>query len=189
MKTAAFIDFQGTIGGKGTDDITSLDLFPFSGKAIRRLNDNDILVIGITNQSHISKGELSWDAYYKKLNFLKKELHLQKARFDAVYCCPHTRNDRCNCKKPLTGMIDSACSVFDIDLKNSYVIGDMGMSDMVLANNIGAMGILVLTGVGKGSLHEYRHTWKDVEPYYIAENLYCAVEKIMDDIKNRETPV
>lgn len=79
-------------------------------------------------------------------------------------------------------MIATACEEFEIDLKNAYIIGDMGMSDMVLAETIGAKGILVLTGVGKGSLGEYRHTWQDVEPYLIADNLLDAVDQIIKDI-------
>lgn len=182
MKKAAFIDFQGTLGGEGTDDIRSLVLYPFSIDAIKKLNDNDILVIGITNQSHISKGELTWNEYNEKLSLLKAELSYYNAYFDAVFCCPHSNSDNCNCKKPLTGMIDSACKEFEIDVKGSYVIGDMGMSDMILANNLDAKGILVLTGVGKGSLNEYRDTWKDIEPYFIAENVLEAANRIVTDI-------
>ena len=182
MKIAAFIDFQGTLGGGGTDDIRSLVLFPFSAEAIRELNVHGVLVIGITNQSHISKGELTWDEYNEKLKSLKGELYLGNAHFDAGYCCPHMDSDHCGCKKPLTGMVDAACKDFTIDLKNSYVIGDMGMSDMVLARNIGAKGILVLTGVGKGSLGEYRHTWQDTEPYFVADNLLAAADYITKNI-------
>jgi len=50
---------------------------------------------------------------------------------------------------------------------------------MVLANNIGAKGILVLTGGGKGSLAEYRHTWDGVEASHIAENLLEAANWIV----------
>ena len=63
-------------------------------------------------------------------------------------------------------------------------IDDMVASDMVLAKNIGAKGILVLTGVGKSSLNEYRYTWKDVEAHYIAENVLEAAKWIINDIKN-----
>lgn len=56
------------------------------------------------------------------------------------------------------------------------------MTDMVLAKNIGAKGILVLTGVGKGSRNEYRHTWKDVEASFIADNILEAVKWIINDI-------
>lgn len=159
-KIAAFIDFQGTLGGDGVDDIKNLDLYPFSIEAIRLLNLNNILVIGITNQSHISKGQLSMEDYLHKLQELERELLAHGAHFDKVYCCPHTDKDRCKCRKPLTGMIDKAQQEFSIDINKSYIIGDMGMSDMILAKTIGAKGILVLTGVGKGSLNEYRYTWK-----------------------------
>lgn len=179
MKIAAFIDFQGTLGGGGTDDIRSLVLFPFSTEAIKKLNDHGVLTIGITNKSNISKGKLTWDEYNAKFKSLTDELYLGNAHFDAVYCCPHTRSDHFGCKKPLTGMVDTACKNFEIDLKNSFVIGDMGMSDMVLARNIGAKGILVLTGVGKGSLDEYRHTWQDTEPYFVADNLLAAADYII----------
>lgn len=181
QKIAIFIDFQGTLGGGGVDDIKSLDFYPFSIEAIKLLNDNDLLVIGITNQSHISKGELSMDEYLQKLEQLKDELVVHNAHFDEVYCCPHTDKDNCKCKKPLTGMIEAATNDFPIDISKSYVIGDMGMSDMVLAKNIGAKGILVLTGVGKGSLNEFRHTWKDAEASYIAENVLEAAKWIIHD--------
>ena len=44
-RIAAFVDFQGTIGGEGTDDIRSLELYDFSVEAIKLLNDNHIFVI------------------------------------------------------------------------------------------------------------------------------------------------
>ena len=183
MKIAIFIDFQGTIGGEGTDDIRSLTLYPYTAKAIQKLNASKLLVIGLTNQSHISKGALTWDEYLSKLESLESELLQSDAHFDVVYCCPHTQDDHCTCKKPLPGMVDRACAEFDIDISRSYVVGDMGMSDMVLAKNIGAKGILVLTGVGRGSLAEYRHTWQNCEAYRVVENIAEAVDMIIADIK------
>ena len=183
---AAFIDFQGTLGGSGVDDIRSLDFYPFAIQAIKKLNDQGILVIGITNQSHIGKGHLTWAEYEEKLQQLKDELASKDAYFDAVFCCPHTSQDDCLCKKPKNGMIQSAMKDFDIEIENSFVIGDMGKLDMILAKNISAKGILVLTGVGKGSLNEYRDTWKDVEPDYIAGNVLEAVNYILSDRKNKE---
>ena len=180
---AVFLDFQGTLGGNGIDDIMSLDFYPFSVEAIKNLNDNGILAIGITNQSHIAKGELTWEEYEKKLRQLKNELSYNNARFDAVYCCPHSRENNCDCKKPKTGLIDSAKKDFDIAVEKSYVVGDMGMNDMVLAKNIGAKAILVLTGVGKSSMSEYRHTWQNIEPDFVAKNVIEAVDYIISDIR------
>jgi histidinol-phosphate phosphatase family protein len=185
-KPVAFLDFQGTLGGEGTDDIKSFEFYPFAIEAMQILNANDILVIGITNQSHISKGELTMEEYEIKLQRLKVELASHNAHFDAVYCCPHMREDKCICKKPLTGMIDKAKKEFEIDMKKAYVVGDMGMTDIVLARNINAKGILVLTGVGKGSLNEFRYTWENIEADYIAENVLDAVKWIMSDLSSNE---
>ena len=93
------------------------------------------------------------------------------------------REDNCECKKPKTGLIDSAKKDFDINVEKSYVVGDMGMNDMTLAKNIGAKGILVLTGAGKGSMNEYRHTWQDTEPDFVAENVLEAVNYIISNIR------
>lgn len=180
-RIAAFIDFQGTIGGEGTDDIRSLILYDFSAEAIKMLNDKHILTIGITNQSHISKGKLSMDDYTYQLERISSELAKRKARFDDVFCCPHSHKDNCSCKKPLPGMVNMAKDKYDISVNKSYVIGDMGKSDMVLAKNVGAKGVLVLTGVGKDSLGEYRHTWAGVEADHIADNLLEAVKWIIAD--------
>jgi histidinol phosphatase-like enzyme len=105
----------------------------------------------------------------------------QDAYFDGIYCCPHTREDHCICKKPLTGLIDRARKEHNIDLKHSFVIGDMGMNDIVLARNIGAKGILVLTGAGIGSMSKYRDTWANYEADYIADNVLEAVNWILDN--------
>ncbi len=176
---AAFIDFQGTLGGNGVDDIRTLALYPHSAQAIKQLNDSGILAIGVTNHSHIAKGELTMAEYESCLQQLKDELQQGGAHFDAVYCCPHDRRDVCSCKKPKSGLIDLARNDFDIDIHHSYVIGDMGMNDMVLARNIGAKAILVLTGVGQGSMNEFRHTWQGIEPDCIAADLLEAVKYIL----------
>ncbi len=179
-----FLDFQGTLGGEGVDDIRNFQFYPWAIEAIKILNKNNIVTIGITNQSRISKGEFTMDEYQIKLQSLKDELFLHHAYLDAVFCCPHSTSDNCKCKKPLTGMIDMAKREIDINMEKAYVVGDMGMTDMVLANKINAKGILVLTGVGKGSLNEFRHTWRHVEPDYIAENVLEAVQWIVGELEH-----
>ncbi len=98
---------------------------------------------------------------------------------DGVYCRPHSRADGCNCCKPRTGLVDDACRESGIDPKRSYVVGDRGDFDMLLASAIGARGILVCTGYGVASLSEFRPTWANVEPDYIAEQVLDAVHWIL----------
>lgn len=178
-KRAVFLDMQGTLGGTGIDDISDFDFYPFSIEAIKELNKNGILAVVTTNQSNISRGHITQKDFDDKMDILNRKLAENGAYLDGVYCCPHTKEDNCLCKKPLAGMVDKAVNELKIDLKNSFVVGDMGMSDIILARNIGAKGILVLTGAGKGSLTDFRHTWKDYEADCIAENVLEAVKWIL----------
>jgi histidinol-phosphate phosphatase family protein len=178
-KRAVFIDMEGTLGGTGLGDISTFDFYPFSIDAIKLLNQNDILAIITTNQSNISRGYISQSDFDTKMDILHKKLAESCAHLDGVYCCPHTKEDNCKCKKPLIGLVEKAMEEHNIDLKNSFVVGDIGMSDIILARNIGATGILVLTGAGKGSLSDFRYTWKDYEADYIAENVLDAVKWIL----------
>lgn len=179
MNKAIFFDLQGTLGGAGTGDIVDFEFYPFSLEALKLASDSEYKVIVVTNQGHINKGEITMDDYHIAKQRLEEYLVKNDACWDSIYCCPHTREQSCNCKKPKTGMIDSAVEDYDIDLKASYILGDMGMNDMVLADNVGAKGILVLTGVGEGSMNEFRHTWEDIEPYYVAANVLDAVNYIL----------
>lgn len=110
----------------------------------------------------------------------KRELSKEEAHLDAIYCCPHGRDDRCECKKPLAGMLLQAKREFNINIQESYVIGDMGISDIVMAKAVGAKGILVRTGVGEGSLTDFRNTWTNIEPDYVAENVLETVKWIIE---------
>lgn len=177
---AVFLDLQGTLGGDGLGDIMDFEFYPYSIEAIKLLNDNNILAIVVTNQSRIAKGFLTMMDFNNRVEVLKAELSSKNAHIDAVYCCPHGRNDNCECKKPKTGMLVQAQKDFNIDLTESYVIGDMGASDMVMANKAGAKGILVRTGVGEGSLTEFRNAWSEIEPDYVADNVLEAVKWILE---------
>ena len=70
--------------------------------------------------------------------------------------------------------------ISDIDLTRSYVVGDR-FKDIQLAANVGAKGILVLTGYGRGEL-EYYEGERLVEPHYIADDLLDAATWILQDV-------
>lgn len=181
LRQAVFMDLQGTLGGEGVGDIRNFSFFPFSIDAIKLINKNNMLAIIITNQSHISKGYFTIQQYEDYAKKLKLYLKMKNAYIDEIYCCPHGKNDNCTCKKPLSGLIEQAKNDFDIDLTSSYMIGDMGCTDMILAKKVRCKSILVRTGVGEGSLNEFRHTWKDVEPDFIAKNVLEGVKWILNN--------
>jgi D-glycero-D-manno-heptose 1,7-bisphosphate phosphatase len=90
---------------------------------------------------------------------------------DKVYFCPHSQSEKCDCRKPKTGMLQRGKFELNADLKNSFMIGDR-TSDILAGKNIGCKTILVKTGSG-GKDKRY-----DVEPDYIADNLLRAAQII-----------
>ena len=182
---AIFIDRDGTIN----EDIgyvshpDDLFIYPFAADAIRRLNQAGLKVIIITNQSGIARGfysETTLEAIHHKLG---RELAREKAKIDAVYYCPHhprhgNQHYRkvCDCRKPQTAMLERAAAEHEINLSQSYVIGDKA-SDINLATNAGAKGVLVMTGYGA-------ETYANLErfpcyPTIIAKDLLEAVNLIL----------
>ena len=168
---AVFIDRDGTIGGTGhfihPEEFTP---YSFSREAIHILKDHNIRTFACTNQHRISRGEATLDDFYKEF---------QSYEFDDAFICPHSSGDDCHCHKPKPGMLLEASKKYHLDLTKTVFIGDVGSTDMLVAHAVGAMKILVLTGWGRGSLAQYRDSWSDIDPDYVAENLLDAVRWII----------
>ncbi len=180
LKPAVFIDRDGTINEQMgyINHITRFRLLPKVGEAIRLLNKNGYLVIVITNQSGVSRGYFPIELLYQVHDYMKELLRKHGAHVDAIYFCPHAPEEGCNCRKPNTGMIEKACREFPIDLSKSYLIGDM-CTDIELAEKAGIKGIIVKTGYGLGEI-EYRLPKTKLKPVYIAEDLFSAVNWILE---------
>ncbi len=127
----------------------------------------------VTNQSGISRGKFTQKDMQEFNDHLVEELKEHHIHIEEVYFCPHSPQEGCQCRKPSTGMIRQASEKFDIDLKNSYVIGDHA-TDIELAKNAGCHGILVLTGQGS----RYIEQAKNKSPYYIAADVEQAARII-----------
>ena len=67
-------------------------------------------------------------------------------QFRKWICCPHQNSDKCECKKPKTKFIRESIEKYDLGINKCFVIGDMGMNEIVMAHNAGCKGVLVLTG-------------------------------------------
>jgi len=174
-RSAVFLDFQGTLGGEGLGDIRDFSFFPYAGPAVRLLNKTGLLVIVLTNQSHIGQGLMTGPDFMERMSGLRSELAADGATLDGVYCCPHAKEDDCECKKPKPGLALQAQEDFGLDFSTSYLVGDSGANDMVLAREIGCRAVLVKAGLGESSLGEYRHLWDSIEPDFIAEDVLDAV--------------
>jgi histidinol phosphatase-like enzyme len=108
---------------------------------------------------------------------MKKELAAAGARIDAVYYCPHASADRCDCRKPKTGMLERAAREHSLELGRSFVVGD-SYGDIELARNVSARSILVRTGYGEGELAWHSAKWS-AQPDFVADDLLKAADWIL----------
>lgn len=174
-------DLQGTLGGEAIGDIRNFTFYSGVLESLKKVVHHRLMVM--TNQSHIGKGHFSIASYNQHEKRLKDQLVNNFTPME-FYSCPHTTEDQCACKKPKTGMYEKAKALGPIE--DLYMIGDMGKSDMMLGENIKAYKILVLTGVGRGSLNEFRHTWP-TEADFVAKDVKAAIEHILERENDRKT--
>ena len=177
-RRALFLDLQGTLGGTGLDDIRGFSFYPCAASAVRLLNEHQFLTVVVTNQSNIAKGEFTAEYFWKRIGELRRQLQEEGAQIDAVYCCPHASDGDCACRKPLPGLLRQASSELGCELDASYIVGDAGW-DIAMKRHVPCRAILVKTGLGVSSWTDYRHTWADIDPDFIASTVLDAVHWIL----------
>ena len=186
-RRAVFMDRDGTISEEigYVNHPSRYRVFPYAARAVRLLNEAGWLAILITNQAGVARGYFTEDLIGAVHDRLKQELARDEAHLDAIYYCAHHpsvgeppyRLD-CDCRKPKPGLIQRAAADFQIDLAESWMIGDR-YSDIELAHNARVRSAFVLSGYGRGEWEYQRAAWKH-EPDMVAEDLLEAVRKIVD---------
>jgi D-glycero-D-manno-heptose 1,7-bisphosphate phosphatase len=152
--------------------------FPWTGPAIRRINDAGFKAILITNQSGVGRGYFSEAAVHEVHQVLQHNLAGSNALLDAIYYCPHEPAAGCECRKPRPGMLLRARVDLEIDLARSFMIGDRYL-DVETAHAAGVKAILVRTGDGMAEIAKHSHT-SATQPDFIAANLQEAVDAILE---------
>jgi D-glycero-D-manno-heptose 1,7-bisphosphate phosphatase len=185
-RRAVFMDRDGTISEEVgyVNHPSRYRVFAYSAEAVRLLNERGWLAILITNQAGVARGYFTEDIITAVHGRLTEELEKEGARLDAIYYCAHHptvgeapyRFD-CDCRKPKPGLIERAAREFEIDLAQSWMIGDR-YSDIELARNAHVHSGFVKSGYGRGEWEYQRPAWKH-EPDLVAEDLLEAVRKIV----------
>ena len=187
MKRAVFLDRDGVLTEEVgyLSDVSQLRFIPDSVKAVQLLNQAELKVIIITNQSGVARGYFSEEVISEIHQEMSNRLLTEKAFIDAVYYCPHHPEGtveryavQCNCRKPALGMLRQAAEEHGIDLKHSCLVGDK-LSDIECAQRAGMSGILVLTGYGKDEMKKIADG-SPVRPVHIFKNLYQAAQWIIE---------
>jgi len=121
---------------------------PGSPEAIARLNQWGYRVVVCTNQSGIGRGLFGMDTLNAIHDRMFKVVGQAGGTIDAVFFCPHTNADNCNCRKPKSGMLEEIAARYNVPLAGVPVVGD-SLRDLESAVAVGAQPILVLTGKGR----------------------------------------
>jgi D-glycero-D-manno-heptose 1,7-bisphosphate phosphatase len=121
---------------------------PGSLEAIAHLTQAGYRVVIATNQSGISRGLLDMVTLNAINDKMCKAVNQVGGRIDAMFFCPHSNTDKCNCRKPATGMFKEISDRFGLELNGVPAIGD-SLRDLQAAAEVGAIPILVLSGKGK----------------------------------------
>lgn len=157
MTKLVILDRDGVINEDRDDFVKSVDewvALPGSMDAIAFLNQADYQVVVATNQSGIGRGYFT----IHDLNQMHAKMHrlVQQAggQIEGVWFCPHTAADKCNCRKPLPGLIEDILHRYlNTDADELYMVGD-SLRDLQAIESVGGQPVLVLTGKGKKTLQD-----------------------------------
>jgi D-glycero-D-manno-heptose 1,7-bisphosphate phosphatase len=144
------LDRDGTINADSDEFIKSPEEWmPLPGalEAIARLNHAGYHAVIASNQSGLGRGLFdvaSLNAMHAKMH---KMLSAHGGRIDAVFYCPHSPDEGCQCRKPLPGLFEQIADRFGVDLHGVPVVGD-GLRDLQAGAAAGCEPHLVLTGKG-----------------------------------------
>ena len=113
--------------------------------AVSRLNHAGWHAVVATNQSGIGRGMIDMASVNAVHAHMLRELIGVGGRIDAVFFCPHTPEDRCDCRKPLPGLMRDIGKRYGIDLKHVPMVADT-LRDLVAAQAAGCEPHLVCSG-------------------------------------------
>lgn len=135
-------------------------------KFIKNLKKKNFIIIVITNQPEISRGKLS-----KFTSSIINNLIMRYFSIDAIYVCSHDDKDKCRCRKPKNGMLLQAEKDWNIDLKQSYFVGDR-WKDIKAGSSLDCKTIFI----------DYKYSEKKPKNYNYKFNLITNMIKNMEKI-------
>ncbi|MBI2888531.1 MAG: HAD family hydrolase [Candidatus Liptonbacteria bacterium] len=183
-KFAVFLDRDGTLI-EYVLELTKpeqLKILPGAVEGVKALNEAGFLCIILTNQPIVEKGKIT-QAEAEGINrMLAEQFTAQGARIDAAFVCPHRFKEpqHCTCRKPDQGMVQEAVKKFDIDLSQSFMVGD-SLRDIETGKRGGMKTILVQTNPDGN--REDDKFFPDAKPDYTVANMQAAAAQILSFTK------
>jgi len=149
MNRAIFLDRDGVIN-KDLGYVHKIEEFIFLPgvfEALRHFQNLGYLLIIVTNQSGIGRGYYTKEQFLSLSEWMVEEFLKEGIKITDIFFCPHRPDEGCKCRKPEPGMILEAAKKYNIDLENSWMIGDK-RSDIEAGKQAGVKNTLLLKSQG-----------------------------------------
>jgi len=175
-----FLDRDGVLNTRFPEYISSWNQYvwyPWTFESLRLLHKAGARVFVFTNQSAVGRGYFPEHKLTGIHTRLRERLSEAGIELTGIYYCPHTPEDRCDCRKPKPGMLLQAASEYNIDLSEAWVIGDY-MDDIRAGKAVKAHTILLKCG-----RRDNRITGDDI-PEVVSENLLDGAKHIVQYWEN-----
>ncbi|MGP1468326.1 MAG: HAD-IIIA family hydrolase [Hoylesella shahii] len=161
---AVFLDRDGTINKTNgfLTDINDFELIEGAAEAIKQINKSGYLAVVVTNQPVIARGDCSFELLQEIHNKMETLLGKEGAFIDGLFLCPHHTDKGfegerieykldCECRKPKAGLFVQAQKALNIDLSQSYMVGDSAI-DIKAAENAGCKKAFLIETNGENAL-------------------------------------
>lgn len=142
------LDRDGTINHDSDDYVKSPEewvALPGAIEAMARLHHAGWHLVIASNQSGLGRGLFDVATLNQMHDKLNKALAAAGGRVDAIFYCPHTPDDHCQCRKPLPGLFEQIGERFGVQLSEVHAVGDT-LRDAQAAAAVGCQTHLVRTG-------------------------------------------
>lgn len=165
-----FIDRDGTLINEPKDNfqidsLEKLSLEPYVIPALIELKNIGFTFIIVTNQNGLGSAVFPKKKFDIPHQQMIKIFQSQGIQFESILICPHLPEEKCNCRKPKTGLVTPWLNnVQLLDKFNSYVIGDRD-TDVILAKNMNIQGI---------QYHRKKFNWKKIKDYLMRKSYRSA---------------
>ena len=128
-----------------------VELLPNAAAGLKCLREMGLGVVMVTNQSGIGRGYFNMEQVERVNGRIRELLQQEGTDIGAIYGCPHTPEENCECRTPRPGLKLQAAREFGFDPAAAFVIGDKDC-DIDAGRRCGAATFLVQTGYGRQHL-------------------------------------
>ncbi|MES9995726.1 HAD-IIIA family hydrolase [Desulfovibrio aminophilus] len=157
-------------------DPAQVELLPHAAEGLLRLRRAGCKLAVITNQSGVGRGIFSLETLQRIHGRMLELLLAEGVEIEGIFFCPHTPEDRCDCRKPLPGLIEQAAEALGFRPSECFVIGDKPC-DVELGQAVGARTILVRSGYGAAV-----ESAGECSPDHVADDLAKAARIIEESL-------